>query len=108
MAITNASLTTTAANVVYGTSTQSKGITSIYLCNVTGAMATVNVFIVPSTGLTDAANISNYRAYSNLAIASSDSSIADTERIILDAGDSIWANCSVNNAIIMTVSSVGL
>jgi hypothetical protein len=108
MAITSTQLQTTAANIVYGTSTQSKGITSIYLCNVSGAMATVNVFIVPSTVVADTANVANCRAYSNLAIASSDSSIADTERIILDAGDSIWANCSVNNAIVMTVSTVGL
>lgn len=103
MAITSAQLTTTNANVLYGTSTQSKAITALYLCNVSGSTVTANVFLVPAGG-----TVANCRIYANVNIAGFDSYIADTERIVLDAGDSIWANCSVANGIVMTLSSVGV
>ena len=103
MAITSVKLQTTNGNIVYGTSTSTKAVTAIYLCNVSGSMATANVFLVPA-----GSDPGNCHIYSNLNIASSDSQISDTERIILDAGDSIWANCSVNDAIVMTVSTAGI
>ena len=103
MAITSVKLQTTNANVVYGTSTQKKAVTAMYLCNVTGSTATANVFVVPAGG-----TAADCRIYSNLQIAGTDTQISDTERIILDAGDSIWANCSTNDAIVMTVSTAGI
>jgi hypothetical protein len=98
--ITSVQLTTTAANIIYGTSTQSKGITAMYLCNTNGTSATANVFLVPAGG-----TVADCRIYSNLSIAASDTHISDLERIVLDAGDSIWANASGN--IVMTISSMG-
>lgn len=103
MAITSVQLTTTAANIVYGTSAQSKGVTAIYLCNVNTSAQTANVFLVPAGG-----TAANCKIYSNLSIATSDTHISDTERIILDAGDSIWANCSTNGTIVMTISTMGV
>lgn len=105
MAITNAILTTgTAANVLYSTSTSSKAVTAVYLCNPTGAAVTANVYVVPAGNN----SIGNCLIYSNLIIASSDTSIADSERLILEAGDAVYANCSAVNGIIMTISSVGI
>ena len=105
MAITSIKLKSgPAANVLYSTSTVSKAITAVYLCNTNGSTTTANVYVVPA-GRSD---IGNCVIYSNVSIASSDSQIADTERLILEAGDSIWANCSVDDAITMTVSSVGI
>lgn len=105
MAITSRKLTTgTAANVLYSTATASKAVTAVYLCNTSGGTVTANVYVVPA-GSND---IGNCVIYSNVSIASSDSQIADTERLILEAGDSIWANCSVANGITMTISSVGI
>jgi hypothetical protein len=103
MAITNATLNTTAANVLYAASNAGKAVTTIYLCNVSGSTATANLFLVPAGG-----TVADCRIYSNLNIASTDTSIADTERIILENGDSLWANCSVAGAVVMTVSSVGI
>jgi len=103
MAITSTQLTTTNANLLYGTSTQTKGITAIYLCNPTGTVVTANVFLVPTGG-----TVANCRIYSNVSIAAFDSYIADSERIVLDAGDSIWANCSAASGVVMTISSVGM
>jgi hypothetical protein len=103
MAIVSTQLTTSNANVVYGTSTSTKAVTALYLCNVTGATQTANVFLVPAG--TDPAQC---RIYSNISIAGFDSYIADTERIILEAGDSIWANCSATSAIVMTLSTAAV
>lgn len=105
MAITNKVLTTgTAANVLYSTSTSSKAVTAIYLCNKNGGTITANVFVVPA----GSADIGNCIIYSNVSIAGSDSLIADNERLILEAGDAIHANCSTANGLVMTISSVGI
>lgn len=105
MAITNKVLTTgTAANVIYSTVAASKAVTAVYLCNKNGSAVTANVFVVPA-GSTD---VGNCIIYSNVSIAGFDSYIADTERLILEAGDAIHANCSLANGVIMTVSSVGI
>jgi hypothetical protein len=100
--ITSAPLTTTNANIVYGTSTVTKGVTAMYLCNTTGSSVTANVYLVPAGGTAAACPI-----YSNLTIAANDTHVSDTERIVLDNGDSIWANCSVNGAVVFTISSTG-
>lgn len=107
MAITNKRLTsTTAANVLYSTASASKAVTAIYLCNVSGTAVTANVYVVPAA--LNGTDIGNCVIYSNVTIASFDSYIADSERLILEAGDSIWANCSVANGVVMTISSVGI
>lgn len=74
----------------------------MYLCNTTGSAVTANVYLVPTGGTPDLCPI-----YSNLSIAAGDTHISDTERIVLDSGDSLWANCSVNGAVVITVSSTG-
>jgi hypothetical protein len=103
MAIVSTQLTTSNANVTYGTGTSTKAVTALYLCNVTGTVQTANVFLVPA-----GSNPANCRIYSNISIAGFDSYIADTERIILETGDSIWANCSDTNAIVMTLSTAAI
>lgn len=100
--ITSTPLTTTNANIISGTSTVTRGVTAMYLCNTTASSVTANVYLVPSGGTPAACPI-----YSNLTISAGDTHVSDTERIVLDNGDSIWANCSVNNAIVITVSSTG-
>lgn len=103
MALINRKLTTTTANIVYGTSTENKAITCIYFCNTTGSTVNINLFAVPWGG-----TLANCIVYNNLSIASSDTAIIDMEKLILGDGDSIHANCSVDNAIAMTVSYVGI
>jgi hypothetical protein len=100
--ITSTPLTTTTANILAGTSTVTRGVTAMYLCNTTGSAVTANVFLVPAGGTPEASPI-----YNNLTIAANDTHLSDLERIVLDNGDSIWANCSVNNAVVFTISSTG-
>lgn len=103
MAITSAKLQTSAGNILYGTSSQQKAVTAMYLCNISGSTATANIFLVPAGG-----TVGDCIIYSNLQIAATDTQISDTERIILGPGDSIHANCSANDAIVITISSAGV
>jgi hypothetical protein len=104
MALTSVKLqNSTAANIVYGTSTQQKAVTALYLCNVLGTTVAANVYLVPA-----GSTVADCLIYSNVQIAATDTHISDTERIILGAGDSIWANCSTNNGIVMTVSTAAV
>jgi hypothetical protein len=105
MAITSRVLTTgTAANVLYSTAASSKAVTAVYLCNKTGGTVAANVYVVPA----GSSDIGNCIIYSNVSIAGFDSYIADTERLILESGDAVYANCSTANGLVMTISSVGI
>ena len=100
-----ANVTTVTANVITnsaGSSTVLK-LNNILLSNYAASTQTANVFLVPAG--TDPAQC---RIYSNISIAGFDSYIADTERIILESGDSIWANCSAAQAIVMTLSTAAV
>ena len=109
MAITNTRLPrATVANVVYAQANQTRVITTMYLCNTGANVATANVYLVPATGniVTDAFGS---LVFTNLSIAAGDTYIVDSERIVLETGDAIYANISSGTpgAVIMTVSSVG-
>ena len=101
--ITNAYLQMTAGNIAYGTATESKAITCVYLCNVTTGPVTVNVYVVPA-----GANYVDCKVYNNLPITSEDTVILDSERMVLGNGDAIWADCTVTNGVVMTISSMGV
>ena len=103
MALVNTKLTTSTASIIAGTSVQSKAITCMYFCNTTGTTAYVNVFAVPSGG-----TVANCIIYNNLSIAAQDTVVVDLEKIILGDGDSIQANCTVNNSVALTISYVGI
>lgn len=104
MAIQNTRLTNgTAANVYASSGTSA--ITTIHLCNTTGANVTCNVYIVTGSGII--ANANN-AIYSELTVRAQDTYIVYAEKFILANGDSIRANCSVANAVTVTVSSIGI
>lgn len=103
MALISTKLTSTTANVLYGTVAENKAVTCIYFCNTTASTVAINLFAVPAGG-----TVGNCVIYNNLSIAAADTAVVDMEKIILGAGDGIHANCSVNNAVAMTVSYVGI
>jgi hypothetical protein len=108
MAITNTRLPrATVANVVYAQTNQTRVVTTMYLCNTGNVTATANVYLVPAQA--NVADIFGSLVFTNLSISAGDTYIVDNERIVLDAGDGIWANISSGTpgAVIMTVSSVG-
>jgi hypothetical protein len=109
--ITNAILTNTAANVVYGTPTQNNAVTCIQACNITNAAgfevpSTVNidVYLVPAGQTVGTQNL----IYSKVPITAGDTFIVDAERMVLGDGDAVWAGADINGAIVFTVSTVGI
>lgn len=103
MALISTKLTSTTANILYGTASVNKAVTCIYFCNTTANTVAINLFAVPVGSA-----VANCVVYNNLSIAGSDTAIIDMEKIILGDGDSIQANCTTNNAVAMTVSYVGI
>ena len=103
MALVSSHLTTSPNNIVSGTSSENKAITCVYFCNITGSTATINVYAVPSGSTTTDCII-----YKNPSVASADTVIMDMEKLILGDGDSLYASCSTDSAIVMTVSYVGI
>lgn len=102
--ITSKKLTTTISSIIAGDVSQSVAVTTVYLCNSTSNVVLANLAVVPS-GRTDAGNC---LIYNRLEIPGLDTRIIDAEKLILGAGDGLWASCNVGNVIIMTVSSVGI
>jgi orotate phosphoribosyltransferase len=104
MAIQNTRLTNgTAANIYASSGTSA--ITTIHLCNTTGATVTCNVYLVTGAGII--ANANN-AVYTNVSITAQNTYIVYAEKFILSTGDSIRANSSVADSITATVSSFGI
>lgn len=104
MAIINSPLQyTPTANPII-TANSNIAITTMYLCNKSASTLSCNIFILPS-GSTD---FGNSIVYNNLPIAGGDTYVLETERILLDTGDSIQGNVGVSSAtdnlLVATVS----
>ena len=104
MAIQNTRLTNGTAANIYASS-GSSAITTIHLCNTTGATVTANVYIVTGAGVI--ANANN-AIYTNLSVTAQNTYIVYAEKFILQNGDSIKANCTVADSVTATISSIGI
>ena len=103
MAIQNTVLTSGSASSIY-TSSGASAITTIHLCNTTGATVTCNVYIVPSGGTASAGTA----IYTNLSVTAQNTYIVYAEKFILANGDAILANCTAGSSVTATVSSIGI
>lgn len=103
MAISNTVLTTTTANVLYGTSTNSYAVTTLYIHNSSAGTAYANLHLVQSGGA-----VGNAKIYGSKSIAAGDTLIMDMEKLILAQGDAIHANCYPTSVGLMTISYVGI
>lgn len=102
MSIKSTTLDVTATNIY--TSNGVSALTTVYFCNTSPGVLTFNVYAVPSGLSADQTNIMYYA----LQIAPSDTYVLDTEKLILDNGDSIVANATIGGSIVSTVSYVGI
>jgi hypothetical protein len=100
MALTSKTLTI-APQAVY-TSVDTNAIVVAYFCNTSQNPVTFSLHAVPSGGTAGAANT----IYSNVNITAEDTYVMDTEKIILDDGDSLWATASVDGVISVTICNV--
>ena len=103
MAINSMVLSGVAPDTVYQ-STNQTAVTTMYFCNITSSMYTLNIHLVPSGGTASTNNLIYYA----LQIAPNDTYVMDTERLILDNGDMIICEASGTGAIVATVSYVGV
>ena len=93
-----------AGNLFLCSSTNGDAITTMYFCNTNTSPTTFTLHLVPN-GFT--AN-SNNRVYFNKFLQTGDTYIVDWEKLILNTGDTIRANANIGNAIVATVSTIGL
>jgi hypothetical protein len=102
MAFTQTTLDITSVEIF--TADRTVAITALYLVNTSSSAVTVTVYLVPPAGSAS----SNRIVYSNLNCNSDETVAVLTERIVLTAGDSIWAECSSQFAVVATVASVAV
>lgn len=98
MAIQNTTLTSAAQSLI-GT-TGERAVTVIYFYNSDVSSVTIDLHAVPSGDSADSGN----KIYGNLIIEPTDTYIVDTEKLLLDDGDSLWAAANTGNVVIATVS----
>lgn len=104
MPIQSTVLTTTAANVFASTTETGDVVSVMYFCNRSASPTTFDLHIVPAG---QSATVNNI-AYSNKTIASNDTYIVDMEKILLSQGDTLRARANTGNAVVVTVSTLGI
>jgi hypothetical protein len=104
MSIQSTALNTTVGNIFVATGTQGNVVSVAYFCNRNGGTTTFNLYLVPSGGTASPNNV----VYSNKAITSGDTYILELEKIILSNGDMLQASANTANAIVATVSTLGI
>jgi acetyltransferase-like isoleucine patch superfamily enzyme len=102
MSITNSAVTT-AAHAIY-TSSGNSATTVMHFCNYANNNVTANVWIVPNGQTLN----NNNMIYSNVTLTNNNTLVVDTEKLILGNNDAIYANCSANLCVGVTVSYIGI
>jgi hypothetical protein len=102
MAIKSTVLDMTATSVY--TSVGRSAVTLVYFCNTSPGQLTFNMHLVPNGQIASDTNV----VYYSIQIAASDTFVLETERIILENGDSIVAAASLPSSIVTTVNYVSL
>ena len=103
MAIARATAPLTTPSAVY-TSSGTTAVTAMYLCNYSAGTVNVSVYVVPSAGTAGNTNI----IYQNITRAAGDTYVIDTERLVLDNGETIQASADAGSAVNVTVSYLAL
>lgn len=105
MTIQSTALTvSTAANIFVGSGTLGSATSTIYFCNRGDAATTFNLYLVPAGFIANSNNI----IYSSKVIQSNDTYVMDLEKLFLGPNDTLRANANLGNAIIASVSSIGV
>jgi hypothetical protein len=92
---------TTSGNIIHSSS-GSTAITVLYICNRGTTAAEVNVHVVSNGSSRSGSNI----IYNSLPLKGQDTYVIDTEKLLLDNGDSIQAttNAGGNGNVVATCS----
>jgi len=96
--------------LVHSTTTQifsavnsEQAITTMFFCNTSPTISTtLNLFLLPVGG---AAGPST-QVIKSLSLPATETFVFDAEKIILENGESVWAQAADDNIVIATISSV--
>lgn len=75
-----------------------------YFCNTDGNAVMVNVHAV---GAGSTASVDNL-IYNQINITSLDTYVIDSEKIILDDGESLWASATTADVVVATANTIGV
>lgn len=104
MAITNTQIEATTSTMIFQALGE-QAITTIFFCNTSDVTDTsLNIYLVPNG---DAVS-SSTQIIKALSLPASETFIMDTEKLILDNGDAIWANATDNLIVTSSVISVSV
>ena len=99
MSLQSTAITTTLADIYV--STGNTCVTTVYIANYsTSSNVTFNLYAVANAGSASNTN----KIYSNVTVFAGDTYIIDSERLLLDNGDMIKANCNANSICSSTVT----
>lgn len=104
MSIQSTALDTTVGNIYVADGADGNVVSVAYFCNRSGSTTSFTLHLVPSG---DTAN-SNNIVYSNKTITANDTYILELEKIILSSGDMLQASANTGNAVVATVSTLGV
>ena len=104
MALTSTQLSIAPVSIF--TSSGSNAITAVYLCNSGTQAVSFTIYAVPNGGSASALNA----IYYSVPLTINDTYIIDTEKIILENGDALFANLNLASGgavrVVATVSSI--
>ena len=103
MAITNYTVTTSSGTAAY-TSSGDNAVTTMHICNYSGADATVDVYVVKNGNSVGNSTI----IYKTLTVRSLDTYIISTEKLVLGDQDKIYIVGSANSTFTATLSTIGV
>ena len=102
MAITNSSVASTTTTQLFLAANQ-QAVTTMIFCNISAATAaTLNVYVVPYGSNAN----TNTQILNLIPIPATETFMFDTEKLILENGDTIQARATVDQIVVATISSV--
>lgn len=104
MSIQSTALDTVVGNIYVANGADGNVVSVAYFCNRSGSTTSFTLHLVPSGDTATANNI----VYSNKTITANDTYILELEKIILASGDMLQASANTGNAVVATVSTLGI
>lgn len=102
MSITQETVTTSGATLY--TSSGASAITAVFFMNNHTGVVVLNIHVVKSGETAAASN----KIIKNLSLPADDSYVIDTEKLILDNGDFLYATADVDSVVYSTISHIGV
>lgn len=104
MSIQSTAVDVTVGNIYVSTGADGNVVSVAYFCNRSAGTTSFTLHLVPAGGSATANNI----VYSNKTLTANDTYIMELEKIILSSGDMLQASANTANAIVATVSTLGI